>query len=156
MGLFHYLHSPSTMGRKLFFDGAFYFKVCVALVCWNGNEHKTYIFIYIWAKVGVPFLTSSILAHTLCYHLLCALAPHFLCPWQGRRENITLSTMAAILGVDMEETIHPPLKNLSLFMGKITKEHFYLKVQAELYETFRLHFSLKCIKSICRWHWCSV
>lgn len=48
------------------------------------------------------------------------------------------------------------LKNLSLFMGKITKEHFYLKLQAELYETFRLHFSVKSNKSICKWHSCSV
>lgn len=46
--------------------------------------------------------------------------------------------------------LYPPLKNLSLFMGKIAKEHFYLKLQVEFYETFRLHFSLKNSKSICK------
>lgn len=61
MGLFHYLHRPSTLGRKLFFDGAFYFEMHIAPVYLNCNEHKTYIYIYIciWPKLGVPFLSST-------------------------------------------------------------------------------------------------
>lgn len=36
------------MGKKLFFDGAFYFEMHIAPVYLNCNEHKTYIYMYVY------------------------------------------------------------------------------------------------------------
>lgn len=105
VGLFHYLHRPSTMGRKLFFGGGFYFEMRIALVCLNGNELKTYVCIYrytyiyiihlhiyymyikrVLTKLGEPFLSSSSLAKL--NQLACIKAACFSSVIWKRKEHL--------------------------------------------------------------------
>lgn len=45
------------MGKKLFFDGAFYFEMHIAPVYLNCNEHKTYIYVYVYIYMAKAWST---------------------------------------------------------------------------------------------------